>query len=224
MDAPPKEQPPEAKKQADLGSARQQQEKVHAALGELLKYLEEHATLQQIKGELRAILQTQKDHLEEVNKLNKIVEEHRYDINSLNQPPNQSGHAQDGRVATAFGQRAEKLLDDMEAMSDKLEGKDVGLHEMLQHAIDIGGEGDLAAAMFSAGEQLADDFDNFKAGSKGKKPNPSGSAAGHGIRGGPARKDARRPGSSPCRRARTADHQSEEVGKNLDDLGNASTS
>jgi hypothetical protein len=172
LDAPPKEQL-DTKKSGDLAGARQQQEKVQQALNDLLKFMEEHSTLQQIKGELRAILQEQKERLEEVDALHDLTK--RLDAGGASDPNilKQSQHKADLRKTAEWQRRlslrARKLLDDMEAMAVKLEGKEPALHEMLQRSLDIAKprdvndkqniKTDLNDAMLHAAEQLADDFD-----------------------------------------------------------------
>ena len=67
-----------------------------------------------------------------------------------------------------LAKRAEKLLDDMDALAAKLEGKDPGLHEMLDRSVKIAKppanpkevlHADLPDAMRGAALQLKDEFD-----------------------------------------------------------------
>ena len=53
LEAPAKPQPPDPKQQGELSQARAEQEKVQQALDELLRYMGEQSTLQQVRGELR---------------------------------------------------------------------------------------------------------------------------------------------------------------------------
>jgi hypothetical protein len=181
LEAPAKEQPQDAKKGQDLGNARQQQQKVQQALGDLLKFMEEHSTLQQIKGELRAIVQEQKDRLEEAENLDDLVRKNP-EVEILRQSQHKADLRKTAEWQHRLSLRAQKLLDDMQTMSAKLESKDPGLHEMLERALDIAKPKDpdgkqittVKDAMESAAKQLADDYDNPKKLKTPRKPNTSG--------------------------------------------------
>src|SRR5207249_7678874 len=73
-ETPDSNKPPDLR--PGLREARGQQEKVYQTLDELLKLLEEQSTFQQLKGELRAILQEQQERESEVAKLQEQVDLH----------------------------------------------------------------------------------------------------------------------------------------------------
>ncbi len=72
LESPDQPRPPDPKETGDLGQARAEQEKVQQTFDELLKLMEERSTFQQLRGELRVILQEQRDRQKEVEKLLEI--------------------------------------------------------------------------------------------------------------------------------------------------------
>jgi hypothetical protein len=177
-----KEQEVQQKAAGDLDSAHKEQDKVHAALGDLLKMMEEHSTLQQIKAELRALLQEQKDRLLETEKLLDIVQQKNNDYNVLRQSQLKADLRRTATLQGRLPKRGEKLLDDMEALANKLEQKnDKGLQELVQRALDIAKpkvqsdkgkriSADLPDIMRAAAESLKDEFEGVPLPKKGGKP------------------------------------------------------
>jgi hypothetical protein len=162
LDSPTQPRAPDPKDQGDLGDARGEQEKIQAALAELLDNLKEQATLQQVKGELRAVLQEQQQRQKEVEKLSEL-----HDLkggwDNLKKDAQVKGELR--RTAILQGQlsdRAQRVIDELErlgkAMADKGER---GIAEMLERAAQIGTEETVPRAMTDTSNRLEDGFDTL---------------------------------------------------------------
>jgi hypothetical protein len=166
LEAPQKVEPPSPKDLGELGTARVEQEKVYRTLDELLQYMQEQATLAQIKGELRAILKEQIDLHQAVEVLLDNVLKHNKDWLKGSQPKADLRKA--ALLQRRLADRTQKLLDRIEQLRESVTGTDDALAEMLAKALTIARDPppppprlqDLAAEMYeTANIQLRDAFD-----------------------------------------------------------------
>jgi hypothetical protein len=136
-------QPPSPKTKGDLGRARENQEEVRRSLDDLLKYMENWADMQQVRGELRKLLEEQRLLQEETEKLE-------LDTRKAKQP--QPGKKSDltpeqerklqflAAKQRELARDAQNLLDKMQRMAEERAVKDPQAAEKLQKAAEIGGE------------------------------------------------------------------------------------
>jgi hypothetical protein len=166
LEAPQKVELPSPKDLGDLGTARVDQEKVYQTLDELIQYLQEQATLAQIKGELRAILKEQMERHQEVEVLLDNVLKHNKDWLRGSQP--KADLRKTALLQRRLADRTQKLLDRMDQIRESVTGTDDGLAEMLAKALKIARDPppppprlqDLAGEMYeTANIQLREYFD-----------------------------------------------------------------
>jgi hypothetical protein len=186
LETPEPPQPPAPKEQGDLGAARAEQEKVYQTLDDLLQYMQEQATLGQIKVELRAILKEQQDRLQAVETLldhvwkrgkeikGNLSEAALYkagkDVLKSNQV--KADLRKTAELQRRLAERTQRLLDRLYQLKDKVTDEDNALAEMLAKAIIIARNPpefqDLAGEMRdTANIQL---FDRFDTDPKKRKP------------------------------------------------------
>ncbi|HYV39565.1 MAG TPA: hypothetical protein VE988_28010 [Gemmataceae bacterium] len=157
LESPEQPKMPAPMEPGDLGDARAQQDKVYQALDEMLKFMEEQSTFQQLKGELRAILNEQQEREKEVEKLEEAVKGSGENV--LRNNPFKSELRRTAELQRRLGDRAQGLLDKLEQLAEKFAEKDAGLQEMLERAAKIGKENLLPASMRGVAELLRDEFD-----------------------------------------------------------------
>jgi hypothetical protein len=150
--------PPPPRKKGDLDTARAHQEEVRQSLNDLLKYLDTWGDLQQVRAELRKILDQQRE-------LQKETEELELDTRKNPAPKDKAGKPEKGdkqrltdeqearrRTLAAkqnlLAQQAQELIDRMKDMAEKRALKDPQNAEKLQKAAELGDEqkGDMIAS------------------------------------------------------------------------------
>jgi hypothetical protein len=172
---------PSPKERGDLGTARGEQEKVYQTLDELLAFMEERASLAQIKAELRAILKEQQDRRQEVEELvdavlkanNKAIKDNPAAIDKikdweikadvLKNAQLKANLRKTAELQRRLGDRTEKVIGRMEQVRDKMRDVDDELAEMLNKALKLALEPrefqNLPKEMRSCAELLHDQFD-----------------------------------------------------------------
>jgi hypothetical protein len=156
LEAPEQPRPPDPKEVGDLGQARAEQEKVQQTLEDLLKLMEERSTFQQLKGELRALLQEQQDRQKEVEKLRDLSFNN---LEVLRASDNKAELRRTAELQRRLADRAEKLIDQIEQHGAKLTQSDPALAEMLDKAATIGKENGVPEEMRAIAKLLGDNFD-----------------------------------------------------------------
>jgi hypothetical protein len=239
------EQPrvPAPNESGELGDAKAEQQKVYKALDDLLSFLGEHSTFQQLKGELRAILQEQRDRNDETQKLEAgMIARATAAMQAKGgpkgpklQPPTKEQQlnalksdvdlkAQLRRTAELqrrLADRAKRLLDRLQELADKTDGKDNQLHEMLMKAIEIGTkEEDLVGAMRDINKQLFDEFDKTPVqGKKNAEPQVWRALAAQDLTIGILEKMLEALDQTRADELERLKVQQDKQGKQLDDLG-----
>jgi hypothetical protein len=140
----PKETKGDTKGSSDLAKARGNQEEVQKTLDDLLKYLDHWASTQEIKGELRAVLQEQRDLKAELEK-----------IGPDPKPGEEQAQAAVRKVADfqhRLNERTQRLVDKMERVAQDKADKDPATAEMLDKAVKIAKDNDLIGEMHDTEE------------------------------------------------------------------------
>jgi hypothetical protein len=158
LDGPAQPMPPLPKDDGDLGEARKEQEKIEKALSELLKNMEDQASMQQLKGEMRSVLQEQQELQKDVEKLKDQADK---DPTSLSKDAKlKAALRRAAELQRRLAGRAERMIDQLEKQAQNMTDKgDVGSAEMLEKAADIGKKAMVPPSMRAAAESLQDNFD-----------------------------------------------------------------
>jgi hypothetical protein len=149
---PKKSQANKDKGTGELAGARAHQEEVQQALDELLKYLDRWASSQEIRGELRSILQEQRDLKADLEK-----------VGPDPQPGDKEAQATISKAADfqrRLTDRAQRLLDKIERVAQEKAEKDPASAEMLDKAARIGKDNMLIKEMKDTDDQLRDKDEN----------------------------------------------------------------
>jgi hypothetical protein len=173
LESPEQAKAPDAKEAGDLGEARKQQEEVYQALDGLLRLIEEQSTFQQLKGELRAILQEQQEREKETAALQEQVELHGQGV--LKEKSQLKGELRrTAELQRRLAERTERLIEQLKQDSEKAADANPLVADMLSKAAKIGGPlqdgGEaIAEAMRDIANDLRDDFDFPPKSVKGRK-------------------------------------------------------
>jgi hypothetical protein len=134
------------KGEGELAKARAHQEEVQQSLDELLKYLEHWAGTQEMRGEIRAALQEQRDLKAELER-----------VGPDPQPGDDQAQAAVRKVAEfqrRLADKTQRLIDKMERVAQERAEKDPAGAEMLEKAAQIGKDAMLPLEMSDTDKQL----------------------------------------------------------------------
>jgi hypothetical protein len=161
-------QPPSPKTKGDLGRARENQEEVRRSLNDLLKYMDNWADMQQVRGELRKLEEEQRRLQEETEKLELDTRKGKQPGQpdkgkKLELTPEQEVKLK--RLAAEQRELAEQLqnlLGKMQRMAEERAVKDPQGAEKLQKAVEIAKRDQIAEEIRDTGKQLHDPTGEIK--------------------------------------------------------------
>jgi hypothetical protein len=148
---PPDAKPPMARTKGDLPQAREHQEEVKRSLDDLLRFLENWGDVQQVRGQLRELLNKQRALQRETQEL---------ELNTRDRDPKKPLTARDEaevrRLASLqrfLAEDAQKLVEEMKRLAEQKAVQDGRAAEALQRAAKIADQEMLAQGIRDIGDQ-----------------------------------------------------------------------
>ena len=156
--------PPAPKTKGDLVRAREHQEEVRRSLDDLLKYLDNWADLQQVRGEVRKLQEEQEQLQEETQKLQQDMGKGKQPQPGLNKltPQQERKVLELASRQRELARELQRLLEKMESMAENRAVKDPQTAEQLQKAVEIGKRDRVPDEMRDTAKQLHDPTGEIK--------------------------------------------------------------